>query len=155
MSMGSVTDSKFPGQHESGIPPSPTIENPGQVYPHTDPSKSSDSKSSVGLSRDEQLLTTYRPDDLSGRTARGSQTLLGNPFLMRESLNKLDRALGDVIRVIEEEEISQGGNAEENMLLKKFKLWRGELDEVRAGTKTPERSTSRVRPEHEGGMFTD
>ncbi|KAJ8072959.1 hypothetical protein PM082_019542 [Marasmius tenuissimus] len=137
MSMGSVTDSKFPGQGESGIPPSPTIENPGQVYPHTDPSKSSDG-------------------DLTGRRLEsGSQTLLGNPFLMRESLNKLDHALGDVIRIIEEEEVSQGSSEEQNTLLEKFKQWRNDLDGVRAGVKTPERSRSRVRPEHEGGMFTD
>ncbi|PBK72384.1 hypothetical protein ARMSODRAFT_954073 [Armillaria solidipes] len=37
--MSAGDDNKFPHYSNSGLPPSPTIENPGQVYPPTDPSK--------------------------------------------------------------------------------------------------------------------
>ncbi|ESK93303.1 hypothetical protein Moror_14509 [Moniliophthora roreri MCA 2997] len=129
-------DAKFPGQHANGIPPSPTRENPGQVYPHSDPNAGT----IPGTSR-----------------SNSSQHLIGNPFLMRAALGKLDKALGDVIEVVEREKIAQGGTESENLLVKKFRTWQTELDEIRAGHGTPERSrpASKVRPEHEGGMFTD
>ncbi|KAF9256216.1 hypothetical protein L218DRAFT_882273, partial [Marasmius fiardii PR-910] len=126
-------DAKFPGQNDTGIPPSPTTENPGQVYPQTDPI----------------------PGTGSPQPPKSAQALLGNPFLMRDALHKLNSALGNVIKIIEEEERYQGGTQQEEGLLSKFQTWQNELDEIRAGIQTPERSRSRVRPEHEGGMFTD
>ncbi|KAE9395247.1 hypothetical protein BT96DRAFT_922991, partial [Gymnopus androsaceus JB14] len=119
---------KFPTSVGSlDIPPSPTVENPGQVsHLHTIPG--------------------------TGRS-NSSQTLIGNPFLMREAFAKVDHALRNVIDILEREESSVGGSEDEN------ELWRAELDEIRAGQRTPEtsksRSSSRVPPEHEGGMFTD
>ncbi|KAE9403408.1 hypothetical protein BT96DRAFT_990270 [Gymnopus androsaceus JB14] len=125
MSLGEA-EAKFPTSVGSpDIPPSPTVENPGQVYPRSDPHPA-------------HLHTIPG----TGRS-NSSQTLIGNPFLMREAFAKVDHALGNVIDILEREETS----------------WRAELDEIRAGQRTPEtsksRSSSRVPPEHEGGMFTD
>ncbi|KAK7045452.1 hypothetical protein VNI00_007705 [Paramarasmius palmivorus] len=129
-------DAKFPNQHASGIPPSPTRENPGQVFPKSDPNAGT----IPGTSR-----------------SNSSQKLIGNPFLMREAFGKLDKALGDVIEVVEKEGTAQGGSQTENSLLTKFRIWQAELDDIRAGHATPEKSRpgSRVRPEQEGGMFID
>ncbi|KIK52054.1 hypothetical protein GYMLUDRAFT_265587 [Collybiopsis luxurians FD-317 M1] len=137
MSLGEA-DAKFPSSGSLDIPPSPTVENPGQVYPKSDPHAA--------------RLGTIPG---AGRS-NSSQTLIGNPFLMREAFLKIDHALGNVIDILEREEMSVGGSEDENELLKKFRQWRGELDEIRAGHRTPEsRSRSRVPPEREGGMFTD
>lgn len=78
---------------------------------------------------------------------------------MREAFLEIDHALGNVIDILEREELSVGGSENENGLLRKFCQWRDELDEIRAGQRSPgsskSRSTSRVAPEKEGGMFTD
>ncbi|KAJ3932331.1 MAG: hypothetical protein NXY57DRAFT_974855 [Lentinula lateritia] len=143
MSLGEA-DAKFPILSHSGtpdIPPSPTIENPGQVYPKSDPNAAH--------------LGTIPG---TGRS-NSSQNFIGNPFLMREAFLEIDHALGNVIDILEREELSVGGSENENGLLRKFCQWRDELDEIRAGQRSPgsskSRSTSRVAPEKEGGMFTD
>ncbi|KAE9384629.1 hypothetical protein BT96DRAFT_1026840 [Gymnopus androsaceus JB14] len=141
MSLGEA-EAKFPTSIGSpDIPPSPTVENPGQVYPRSDPHAA-------------HLHTIPG----TGRS-NSSQTLIGNPFLMREAFAKVDHALGNVIDILEREETSVGGSEDENELLRRFRQWRAELDEIRAGQRTPEtsksRSSPRVPPEHEGGMFTD
>ncbi|KAJ4480935.1 hypothetical protein J3R30DRAFT_3287369, partial [Lentinula aciculospora] len=137
-------DAKFPATTHSGspiIPPSPTIENPGQVFPKSDPHAA-------------------QPGTIPG-TARSnsSQTFIGNPFLMREAFSKIDHALGNIIDILEREETSVGASEDENDLLRKFLQWREELDKIRAGKRSPitskSRCNSRVAPEKEGGMFTD
>ncbi|KAJ3998405.1 hypothetical protein F5050DRAFT_1225742 [Lentinula boryana] len=143
MSLGEA-DAKFPTPTHSGspdFPPSPTAENPGQVYPKSDPHPA--------------------PSGSIPGTApqNSSHVYIGNPFLMREAFSKVDHALGNVIEILESEETSVGGSEDENNLLTKFRQWREELDEIRAGQGTPgsskSRSSSRVAPEREGGMFTD
>jgi hypothetical protein len=77
---------------------------------------------------------------------------------MREAFSKIDLALRNVIDILEKEETTAGGSENENDLLRKFRDWREQLDEIRAGQRTPSvqsRSSSRMPPEHEGGMFTD
>ncbi|KAF9037336.1 hypothetical protein BDZ89DRAFT_1061491 [Hymenopellis radicata] len=76
-------DAKFPGLHSSGLPPSPTIENPGGVYPQFDPSP------------------PPAPPLLSHQN---SGAFIANPFLMNEAFGKLDHALGEVITILENEE---------------------------------------------------
>ncbi|KAJ3727554.1 hypothetical protein C8R42DRAFT_638734 [Lentinula raphanica] len=141
MSLGEA-DAKFPTFSHSGspdIPPSPTIENPAQVYPKSDPHAGT----IPGAAR-----------------SNSSHVYIGNPFLMREAFLKIDHALGNVIEILESEQTSVGGSRDENDLLRKFRQWREELDDIRAGQRTPSsgsksRSNSRVAPEREGGMFTD
>ncbi|KAF9074421.1 hypothetical protein BDP27DRAFT_1317056 [Rhodocollybia butyracea] len=143
MSLGEA-DPKFPSAAHAAnpdIPPSPTIENPGQVFPKSDPYPASGNI----------------PGGID-RRANNSQTLFGNPFLMREAFSEIDKALRNVIDILEREETTVGGSEDENDLLRKFRHWREELDEIRAGQRTPSvqsRSSSRMPPGHEGGMFTD
>ncbi|KAF8895814.1 hypothetical protein CPB85DRAFT_1329278 [Mucidula mucida] len=122
-------DAKFPGLHSSGLPPSPTIENPGGVYPQFDPSP------------------PPAPPLLSHQN---SGAFIANPFLMNEAFGKLDHALGEVITVLENEE---GGS--ESRLLRQFLGWRDQLDTIRTGKRTPSRSPARHTPEREGGLFVD
>ncbi|KAL1938919.1 hypothetical protein VTO73DRAFT_11072 [Trametes versicolor] len=49
-------DAKFPGQHGAGLPPSPSRENPGQVFPQSDP-KAASTDSVPGTGRDVQIRT--------------------------------------------------------------------------------------------------
>ncbi|KAJ7885858.1 hypothetical protein B0H14DRAFT_3856738 [Mycena olivaceomarginata] len=115
-------------------PPSPCAENPGGVYPRSDPTK-----------------------------AATPSTEFNSPRY------KLDHSLGEVIAILEGEEASYLLD-EESPLLAKFKVWREELDKIRAaGSRnpsasylqlaTPSRSRSpppRSRsPFREGGLFVD
>ncbi|TRM63281.1 hypothetical protein BD626DRAFT_548184 [Schizophyllum amplum] len=132
----SLADAKFPQEiPESGpsaIPPSPTRENPGQVYPKSDPSPA----------------PRHTPQGLDGP----HQT--GNPFVMKGALDKLHRSLSDVINVIEGEESTEGGTQGEDALLTKFKTWRTELEAIASGNvKLSAEHADTVRPE--GPMFTD
>ncbi|KAE9383297.1 hypothetical protein BT96DRAFT_929893 [Gymnopus androsaceus JB14] len=110
MSLGEA-EAKFPTSIGSpDIPPSPTVENPGQL-----------------------------------------PKLIGNPFLMREAFAKVDHAA--------RERDIWCGSEDENELLRRFRQWRAELDEIRAGQRTRETSKSRSSPRcrlnMRGGMFTD
>ncbi|KAK7055470.1 hypothetical protein R3P38DRAFT_3253528 [Favolaschia claudopus] len=130
-------------------PPSPCAENPGGVYPRSDPSKA------------------------AARTPQSeynSPRYIANPYLMHGAFKKLDHSLGEVIAILEGEEASSLLD-EENPLLQKFREWRDELDIIRAAggrnpgasishlqLATPSRSRSPPRsrsPEHEGGLFVD
>ncbi|KAF5385726.1 hypothetical protein D9757_005515 [Collybiopsis confluens] len=140
MSLGEA-DAKFPTSSNSDIPPSPTIENPGQVFPKSDPH-------------------APRLGTLPGAgRSNSSQIVIGNPFLMREAVLKIDHALGNAIDILEREETSVGEPEDENELLKKFRQWRKELDEIHAGHRSLDpsasRSRSRVSLGREGGLFID
>ncbi|KAI0692315.1 hypothetical protein BC835DRAFT_60216 [Cytidiella melzeri] len=138
MSLGGA-DAKFPNQSSDAIPPSPTVENPGGVYPKSDP-KSAPAESVPGT---------------GGETEPSSA--LGNPFSLHSALNKLDVALNEIISSLEGEESRVGSSSSEEALVSKFKSWRAELVAMRGGsagfggtytakgTGTPQ----------EGGLFTD
>ncbi|KAK0457153.1 uncharacterized protein EV420DRAFT_1749018 [Desarmillaria tabescens] len=119
---------KYPHTKSSGLPPYPCPENPGQVYPHTDPNKA----------KTPPLRRTSEPP-------------VGNPFFLNDALRKLDSSLGNVIQILEQEEAA----ATNNRLLRKFVDMRDELDRIRTGRKvlTP----SHVSPERDtdGGLFVD
>lgn len=76
---------------------------------------------------------------------------------MRGALDKVDRAIGHMISILQGEEISQGGSREENVLLQKFKGWRSELDLIRFGNLSPPvpSNIGPTEPAQEGGMFID
>ncbi|KAF7321012.1 hypothetical protein HMN09_00188100 [Mycena chlorophos] len=124
-------------------PPSPCAENPGGVYPRSDPSKA------VRVPNFERHSPRY----------------VGNPYLMNGAFKKLDHSLGEIIAILEGEEASSLLDEEENPLLAKFRTWRDELDNIRAGggrspasasalqLATPSRSRSPVR--RDGGLFVD
>ncbi|KAF8154198.1 hypothetical protein B0H34DRAFT_720832 [Crassisporium funariophilum] len=126
-------DAKFPGP-STGLPPSPCIENPGRVFPKSDPSKAA-------------TPSPHRstPD-----------FLIGNPFLMNNALDKVDHAFNNIITILESEARSQDRSENGNPLLLKFKDWRDELIRIRSGEETLAWSESHAPvQEQEGGMFTD
>ncbi|THH04990.1 hypothetical protein EW146_g7844 [Bondarzewia mesenterica] len=114
-------DAKFPNQHGEGLPPPPTPENPGQVYPKSDPSPAP--------------MTPHPP-----------ASPLGNPFLLRSVLDDLDGSLSRALDTVRNE--TPGG---EGSLLDMLEGWREDLHLVRAGvavrSASPSRSSSRRRRE--------
>ncbi|KAJ7938426.1 hypothetical protein B0H13DRAFT_2176375 [Mycena leptocephala] len=130
-------------------PPSPCAENPGRVYPRSDPMKAASRTPS---------------------SEYNSPRYVGNPYLMHGAFKKLDHSLGEVIAILEGEEASCLLD-EENPLLQKFRVWRDELDKIRAAggrspgasvsflqRATPSRSRSPGRsrsPVRDGGLFVD
>ncbi|RPD77160.1 hypothetical protein L226DRAFT_533155 [Lentinus tigrinus ALCF2SS1-7] len=141
MSMGDA-DAKFPGQHGSGLPPSPSRENPGQVYPQSDP-KAAPAETIPGTGGERQPAT-------SG--------VLGNPYVLEESFSRLDHALTDVISKFQREERSVGAAPNEDALLRKFSNWRDELTQIRHGQRGVagrESNADAARKQEEGGLFTD
>ncbi|KAI0776761.1 hypothetical protein BD413DRAFT_610349 [Trametes elegans] len=136
-------DPKFPGQRSSGLPPSPSRENPGQVFPRSDPRAApAGSVPGTGGARDP------RPDEL-----------LGNPYALEDAFTKLDGALSDVVATIAGEERSVGAAPAEDALVQKFKGWRDELAQIRSGRKTAgkggESAADAAAKQREGGLFAD
>jgi hypothetical protein len=83
---------------------------------------------------------------------------------MRGALDKVDKALTNVITILEQETRAQGESPEEAAWLDKFRSWRDELGEVRAGEGAKilsqrGRAGRPVEPVHEadqeGGLFVD
>ncbi|KAF9221826.1 hypothetical protein BS17DRAFT_784775 [Gyrodon lividus] len=106
-------DAKFPGQTGGGIAPSPTRENPGQVYPKSDP-QAAPASTIPG--------TGFQPD---------LSSVIGNPYLFENALSRLDDSLDDLIRILENEEATVGSSSKELKYLEKFQSWRDELKEMR------------------------
>ncbi|KXN85237.1 hypothetical protein AN958_11512, partial [Leucoagaricus sp. SymC.cos] len=128
-------DATFPSSHGVGLPPSPTVENPGQVYPKSDP-------------------TPAQRTPRSGDDSR-AQTAVGNPFLLQSALEKVDRGLVSVLVILKEEERAQGVSQKDEALIKKFQGWRDELGEIMTtGSSGPPHAVS-ASGEYAGGMFTD
>ncbi|EGO02997.1 hypothetical protein SERLA73DRAFT_103054 [Serpula lacrymans var. lacrymans S7.3] len=131
-------DAKFPGQGGDGIPPSPSRENPGQVYPKSDPKAA--------------------PKDTIPGTGKQNETssFTGNPYLLQGALDKLYHSLTDVINIIQEEKSTMGGSSEEVAFLAKLKCWRNDITHVRdSKSQGPRISGMDGVPADEGGMFTD
>ncbi|KAJ7042889.1 hypothetical protein C8F04DRAFT_1075127 [Mycena alexandri] len=129
------------------LPPAPCAENPGQVYPRSDPTKA--------------VRTPV--------SGFNSPRYVGNPYLMHGAFKKLDHSLGEVIAILEGEEASSLLD-EENPLLQKFRVWREELDKIRAADGRSPASTSLLQlatpsrsrsprgsrsPARDGGLFVD
>ncbi|KAJ2991988.1 hypothetical protein NUW54_g8049 [Trametes sanguinea] len=141
MSMGD-SDSKFPGQRNFAIPPSPSRENPGQVYPQSDP----------------QPAPPESVPGTGGERNPRSDDILGNPYVLEDAFSKLDSALTEVISSIQGETRSVGAAASENALLAKFTRWRDELTDIRKGRKnlgSAGNSPGNAATEQQGGLFTD
>lgn len=94
----------------------------------------------------------------------GIDPYIGNPYLMGGALRKVDKALSDVIAILESEERSHSGVNEEGPLLQKFRRWRDEILFMRGDTQTPPvisrasprtRSRTRSQSPEAGGMFVD
>ncbi|KIM41851.1 hypothetical protein M413DRAFT_27415 [Hebeloma cylindrosporum] len=128
-------DAKYPGQI-SGLPPSPTIENPGRVFPPSDPK---------------------RGPFVSPRRTATPEQFVGNPFLMSSALDKLDHAFGEVMLILEQEATTQGRAIAGNPLYDKMMSWRDELEKMRLGEEELPDTLDRTPPTEgqEGGMFTD
>ncbi|KAI0830222.1 hypothetical protein BC628DRAFT_1313846, partial [Trametes gibbosa] len=131
-------DSKFPGQRVAGLPPSPCRENPGQVFPQSDP-EAATAESVPGT---------------------GGGDVLGNPYVLDDAFARLDGALSDVIEKIRGEVRCVGGSAGEDALLRKFGAWRGELTQIRSGAQAKGargggENGGGVGDQQEGGLFTD
>ncbi|KAL1725833.1 hypothetical protein EV714DRAFT_277124 [Schizophyllum commune] len=137
MSLGE-SDAKFPQEIPSpgppAIPPSPTRENPGQVYPKSDPSP--------GPAR-------HTPQHLDATHQAG------NPYVMKGALDKLHHSLTDVINLIEGEESAEGGTRGEDALLNKFKSWRSELEAIASGSVQLSAAPTTDTVRSEGPLFTD
>ncbi|KAH9852895.1 hypothetical protein C2E23DRAFT_138125 [Lenzites betulinus] len=142
MSMGDA-NSKFPGQRAAGLPPSPSRENPGQVFPQSDP-KAAPAETVPGTGG-----------------GGGGGAGLGNPYVLDDAFARLDGALGGVIDKVR----GEAGAAGEDTLLRKLEGWRGELTQIRgggggglksaAGGARGREDESALGNQQEGGMFTD
>lgn len=82
---------------------------------------------------------------------------VGNPFLMINALDELDRAFRTVIVILEEEDKSHHSDGYDHPLLQRFRNWRDDLERLRRGDDTSLQQTpdQSVLYEHEGGMFID
>ncbi|KAF8630268.1 hypothetical protein AX17_005454 [Amanita inopinata Kibby_2008] len=127
MSMGEA-DAKFPGQC-TGLPPPPCRENPGRVYPKSD----------------------FREAPPSRRSSHSN--LFGNPFLLKDALDRVDKAFCDVMDILKGEEAANGRSIDENYFLHQFSAWRDELARLRF-CEPLEVSTEPSGPSA-GGMFVD
>ncbi|OAX37596.1 hypothetical protein K503DRAFT_742512 [Rhizopogon vinicolor AM-OR11-026] len=132
-------DAKFPSQKGKTMPPSPSRENPGQVYPKSDP---------------EAAPTASVPGTGSNQE---SSFMIGNSYLFELALENLDKSIGDVIDMIDQEKTSQGASSREVQVTEKLKGWRDDIANLRAnGGKALRTSrTSGAAAANEGGLFVD
>lgn len=170
-------DAKFPGSENRDVElPSPSRENPGQVcifetyrnilstvvgqvYPKSDISRTSQHRTHITT---EFLMLVYSlaapPGSVPGSgVPSSSEQFLGNPYLQTGIFQKLDQALTEAIRIIEGEQSSVGGSANETNLIRKFESWRDELEEIMSGRAkiTGNASPTDGAPSEKGGLFTD
>jgi len=140
MSLGDA-DAKFPGQLDknNNIPPSPSRENPGAVFPKSDP-QGAPPESIPGTGGEEEPSV---------------QNTLSNPYVLEDALEKLDRALANAVSTITSEEGSLGVSGEAETLTRKFNGWREELRELVKGRKKVAQPSATAGPTKGGGMFTD
>lgn len=101
------------------------------------------------------MIPVPPPQPSSPRSTPGR--FVGNPYLIRSALNKVDHAFSEVIAVLEQEGKSED---EEDGLLEKIMMWRDELQDIRSGKVQIRASGSRgqatvKQPYHEGGLFVD
>jgi len=167
MLMLRLDDAKYPGQI-SGLPPSPTVENPGRVclvyfwegevliemsryFPLLIPNEV--------RSVHDQLYAkmTFSGPFVSPRRAATPEQFAGNPFLMNNALDKLDHAFGEVMVILEQEASSQGRDIGGNSLFSKLRSWKDELERIRLGEEESSDTFEPAPPKEgqEGGLFTD
>ncbi|KAG2130377.1 hypothetical protein DEU56DRAFT_740707 [Suillus clintonianus] len=134
----SIADNKLPAQKVESIPPSPSIENPGQVYPKSDPiAAPAGSVPGTGSAQDPSFI-------------------IGNPYCLERALEKLDGSIGEVINIIDEEMSSQGASSREVQMKEKLKGWRDDIANLRAGGgKGLQSSIISGAAAEEGGLFVD
>ncbi|KAH9921112.1 uncharacterized protein B0H18DRAFT_880467, partial [Fomitopsis serialis] len=135
-------DAKFPGQSfEKNIPPSPSRENPGQVYPKSDP-RAAPHESVPGTGG------AHNPP--VGQT-------LSNPFVLDDALDGLDHSLARAISTIENDADASGTSAESETLLSKFRGWQSDLVALRRKGARVGREVQGGQQGHtnQGGMFAD
>jgi len=142
MSLGDG-EAKFPTESfTKNLPPSPTRENPGAVFPRSSPTPAS-------------------PQEEPGARGapRNPESVFGNPYFFDAKISKLEKALDEMIDAIDKEASAGAGvdiSEEEGALLHKFKQWRHELDVIRRGGHPTSYKEPRETPDLEkGGMFTD
>ena len=105
--------------------------------------------------------TPIAPFRTESRPQHSPEAYVGNPFLIRNALDRVDHEFSTVITILEKEEEAQGyqdARSASNPLLERFREWRDELTELRMGGEGEPplrgRSGSGV-PVDEGGMFND
>ncbi|PSS37263.1 hypothetical protein PHLCEN_2v901 [Hermanssonia centrifuga] len=130
-------DAKFPNQSTDAIPPSPSRENPGQVYPRSDP-KAAPAESVPGTGGEAQ-----------------PSSVMGNPFALKSAFSKLDSALNEIISTIEGEGESVGSSSDAQAMVQKFEAWRMELNTMRSGSVHTIKGSQDTGTPQEGGMFAD
>ncbi|KZT68095.1 hypothetical protein DAEQUDRAFT_712531 [Daedalea quercina L-15889] len=141
MSLGDV-DAKFPGQSfEKNIAPSPSRENPGQVYPKSDP-KAAPAESIPGT---------------GGEHNPPLSQALSNPFVLDDALNALDHALTRAISIMEGDADASGASAEGETLTNKFRGWQSELFDLRKRAARGGQEVADDQRGHasQGGFFAD
>ncbi|KAH7882685.1 hypothetical protein F5I97DRAFT_1907559 [Phlebopus sp. FC_14] len=151
-------DAKFPGQTGSGRPPSPTRENPGQVYPKSDPQgKSCIMHRSCASLSSLVILSAAPPATVPGSGEPPVTTsIIGNPYLLDSALNRLDSSLTDLISIISNEEAAVGSSSKELRFLEKFQSWKSELSDMRTSHgKYYLTSEEAAVSADEGGLFAD
>ncbi|EIW76635.1 hypothetical protein CONPUDRAFT_168462 [Coniophora puteana RWD-64-598 SS2] len=134
-------DAKFPTTEAHGLPPSPSRENPGQVFPKSDPHAAPESTvPGTGTTQESGALT-------------------GNPFLLESALAKLDTAIGDVIAIIRDETAAQGSaSSRQNAFLKSLENIKAEAGGVRATAGEGPRAQGAAAGSDSaqaGGLFVD
>jgi len=138
-----LVEAKFPNQSSTGLPPAATAENPGQVYPKSDPNASSE---------------TAIPGTDGSSEPPGSMVLGNRDNVFQSKVAKLDDSLREVIATIEDEAMSIGGSRHEDGLLLKLKGWKRELDGIRTGGLNRPGHGIDYRgglPAEKGGLFVD
>ncbi|TFK72386.1 hypothetical protein BDN72DRAFT_335757 [Pluteus cervinus] len=149
---------KFPGQaSESDIPPSPTAENPGQVYPKWDPQpaqqlpRKSSEGLTIGATAGEPTSSTTNITDPTRNPSANSDSLIlvANPFLIHQALEKVDTALEEIVSILHAEsngsmhvesingptvKDDSGTHPAVHEWLQKIRGWRDEIGEMRCRT---------------------
>ncbi|KIK43693.1 hypothetical protein CY34DRAFT_11544 [Suillus luteus UH-Slu-Lm8-n1] len=131
-------DTKFPGQNRESIQPSPSIENPGQVYPKSD--------------------TTAAPAGSVPGTGSNPESgfIIGNPYLLEHALEKLEGSIGEVINIIDREMSSQGTSDREVQIMEKLKGWRDDITILRTrGGEGLQTSRIKCTAAEGDGLFVD
>ncbi|KAJ8519281.1 hypothetical protein ONZ45_g3750 [Pleurotus djamor] len=134
MSLGEA-EAKFPESGANGIPPSPTRENPGQVFPKSDPSPA--------------------PEDESPAVDNATTASSGNSLAIKSALVKLDNAIGEVIELLQKENVN-GGAAQGNEFLQNLRSWKLEVERNTVQQSGHVDSPGDdVPPKCDGPLFTD
>lgn len=88
-----------------------------------------------------------------------SSFMIGNPYLFERALDNLDKSIGNVIDIIDEEKASQGVSSGEVRMKEKLEGWRDDIANLQAsGGKVRQTSrTSGAAADEllEGGLFVD